>query len=175
MADLSEQFNFTITVQDSERKNLTFKVDGVEYTGTHDFKLGNGDSVSLTDVPVGATITIQEKDATGYLTSAKLGNSYVGEQNQQDGGIFSFTVAEAATATQTMDDDEVGLMLLSLDDDVDTESATAGQKILVINSKDLEVPTGVILDTLPYVLMLIAVGGGVVAFFLRKRHHDDEE
>ena len=74
-----------------------------------------------------------------------------------------------------MDDDEVGLMLLSLDDDVDTESATAGQKILVINSKDLEVPTGVILDTLPYVLMLVAVGGGVVAFFLRKRHHDDEE
>ena len=175
MADLSEQFNFTITVQDSERKNLTFKVDGEEYTGTHDFKLGNGDSVSLTDVPVGATITIQEKDATGYLTSAKLGNSYVGGQNQQDGGIFSFTVAEATTATQTMDDDEIGLMLLSLDDDVDTESATAGQKILVINSKDLEVPTGVILDTLPYVLMLIAVGGGVVAFFLRKRHHDDEE
>lgn len=175
MADLSEQFNFTITVQDSERKNLTFKVDGAEYTGTHNFELSNGGFVSLTDVPVGATITIQEKDAIGYLTSAKLGNSYVGEQNQQDGGIFSFIVAEAATATQTMDDDEVGLMLLSLDDDVDTESATAGQKILVINSKNLEVPTGVILDTLPYVLMLIAVGGGVVAFFLRKRHHDDEE
>lgn len=175
MADLSEQFNFTITVQDSERKNLTFKVDGAEYTGTHNFELSNGGFVSLTDVPVGATITIQEKDAIGYLTSAKLGDTYVGDQNQQNGGTFSFTVAEAATATQTMDDDEVGLMLLSLDDDVDTESATAGQKILVINSKNIEPPTGVILDTLPYVLMLIAVGGGVVAFFLRKRHHDDEE
>ena len=175
MADFDEEFDFTITVQDSEKKDLTFKLDGAECTGKQNFKLKNGESVSLTDVPVGATITIQEKDATGYLTSAKLGNSYVGKQNQQDGGTFSFTVAEAATATQTMDDDEVGLMLLSLDDDVDTESATAGQKILVINSKDLEVPTGVILDTLPYVLMLIAVGGGVVAFFLRKRHHDDEE
>ena len=175
MADFDEEFDFTITVQDSEKKDLTFKLDGAECTGEQNFKLKNGKSVSLTDVPVGAKITIQEKDATGYLTSAKLGNSYVGKQNQQDGGTFSFTVAEAATATQTMDDDEVGLMLLSLDDDVDTESATAGQKILVINSKDLEVPTGVILDTLPYVLMLIAVGGGVVAFFLRKRHHDDEE
>lgn len=175
MADFDEEFDFTITVQDSEKKDLTFKLDGAECTGKQNFKLKNGESVSLTDVPVGATITIQEKDATGYLTSAKLGNSYVGEQNQQDGGRFSFIVAEATTATQTMDDDEVGLMLLSLDDDVDTESATAGQKILVINSKDLEVPTGVILDTLPYVLMLIAVGGGVVAFFLRKRHHDDEE
>ena len=175
MADLSESFNFTITVQDSERNNLTFKVDGTEYTGTHNFELSNGRSVSLTDVPVGATITIQEKDATGYLTSAKLGDTYVGDQNQQNGGIFSFTVTEAMTATQTMDDDEVGLMLLSLDDDVDAESVTSGKTVTVINSKNIEPPTGVILDTLPYVLMLIAVGGGVVAFFLRKRHHDDEE
>lgn len=175
MADLSEEFDFTITVRDDNGTALTFMLNDKQCSGSENFKLTNGRSVNLANVPIGATITIQEKDATGYLTSAKLGNSYVGEQNQQDGGIFSFIVAEAATATQTMDDDEVGLMLLSLDDDVDTESATAGQKILVINSKDLEVPTGVILDTLPYVLMLIAVGGGVVAFFLRKRHHDDEE
>ena len=175
MADLSEEFDFTITVRDDNGIALTFMLNDKQCSGSENFKLTNGRSVNLANVPIGATITIQEKDATGYLTSAKLGNSYVGEQNQQDGGIFSFTVVEAATATQTMDDDEVGLMLLSLDDDVDTESATAGQKILVINSKDLEVPTGVILDTLPYVLMLIAVGGGVVAFFLRKRHHDDEE
>ena len=55
-----------------------------------------------------------------------------------------------------------------------TISATA-QTITFTNTKEIPVNTGVILDTLPYVLMLIAVGGGVVAFFLRRRHHDDEE
>ena len=55
-----------------------------------------------------------------------------------------------------------------------TISATS-QTIAFTNTKEIPVNTGVILDTLPYVLMLIAVGGGVVAFFLRKRHHDDEE
>ncbi len=175
MADLSEEFDFTITVRDDNGTALTFMLNDKQCSGSENFKLTNGRSVNLANVPMGATITIQETGATGYLTSAKLGDTYVGRENQQDGGTFSFTVAKAATATQTMDDDEVGLMLLSLDDDVDTESATAGQKILVINSKNIAPPMGVILDTLPYVLMLIAVGGGVVAFFLRKRHHDDEE
>ncbi len=178
IADLSEKFNFTITVKDSKNNGLTFKLDGAEHTGKYEFELGNDGSVSLTDVPVGATITIQETGATGYSTSAKLGDTYVGTWNQPDGGTFKFTVASTGLATQSLDsadDDEIGLVLLSLDDDVDAESVTTGKTVTVINSKDLEVPTGVILDTFPYILMLAAVGGGAIAFFLRKRHHDDED
>ncbi len=178
MADLSEEFDFTITVRDDNDTALTFMLNDKQCSGSENFKLTNGKSVNLANVPVGATITIQEKGATGYLTSAKLGDTYVGRENQQDGGTFYFTVASTGITTMSLDsadDDEIGLVLLSLDDDVDAESVTSGKTVTVINSKNIEPPTGVILDTLPYVLMLIAVGGGVVAFFLRKRHHDDEE
>lgn len=178
MADLEEHFEFTVSVMDSENNPLSFELDGREYPdGTADFRLSDGDSVKLTDVPVGAIVTITEKNADGYTVNAKLNGATVGEANQKDGGTFTFVVAEA-TDIQSEGEDEVGLMLMSLDDaegNIDPTSATTGTTVLVINSKDLEVPTGVILDTLPYVLMLIAVGGGVVAFFLRKRHHDDEE
>lgn len=170
IGDLSQEFNFKITVKlnDEEAK---FKLDGKECTGSETFTLKNGKYVNLTDVPVNATVTIEEIEADGYTVTADLNGTEVGSK-QTDGGTFSFKVGSAGIATQSLDGADDGLMLLA-----ETEDGTpvGGDKITITNTMDIEPPTGVILDTLPYILMLAAVGGGAIAFFLRKRHHDDED
>ena len=47
--------------------------------------------------------------------------------------------------------------------------------ITVTNEKDAPVDNGVLLDTLPYILILVVVVGGGVLLFLRKRKNDDDE
>ena len=47
--------------------------------------------------------------------------------------------------------------------------------ITVTNEKDAQVDNGVLLDTLPYILILVVVVGGGVLLFLRKRKNDDDE
>lgn len=47
--------------------------------------------------------------------------------------------------------------------------------IVVQNEKEGEIDNGVLLDTLPYILILVVVVGGGVLLFLRKRKNDDDE
>ena len=46
--------------------------------------------------------------------------------------------------------------------------------ITVINDKDGPVDNGVLLDTLPYLIILGIAAAGAVALLLHKRKHDDE-
>ena len=55
-----------------------------------------------------------------------------------------------------------------------TINATA-QTIQVLNQNEAEPDMGVLLDTLPYILILVVVVGGGVLLFLRKRKNDDDE
>ena len=48
-------------------------------------------------------------------------------------------------------------------------------QIEVINEREGEIDNGVLLDTLPYILILVVVVGGGVLLFLRKRKNDDDE
>ena len=174
LGDLTRKFNFTITVRDRNNADASFVLNNEIKSGTASFELGNNESISLTKVPVGATVTIAETDADDYTVTATLGGT---EINPEGTNTFKFTVTQAEASGTTSDDaSEQALMLASYDEDLEVDPTATGTEVVITNYKNLdEVPTGVILDTLPYVLMLIAVGGGVVAFFLRKRHHDDEE
>lgn len=174
LGDLTRKFNFTITVRDINNADASFVLNNETKSGTASFELGNNESISLTKVPVGATVTIAETDADDYTVTATLGGTGI---NPEGTNTFKFTVTQAEASGTTSDDaSEQALMLASYDEDLEVDPTATGTEVVITNYKNLdEVPTGVILDTLPYVLMLIAVGGGVVAFFLRKRHHDDEE
>ena len=174
LGDLTRKFNFTITVKDKNGIDASFVLNNDTKSGTASFELGNNESISLTKVPVGATVTIAETDADDYTVTATLGGT---EINPEGTNTFKFTVTQAEASGTTSDDvGEQALMLASYDEDLEVDPTATGTEVVITNYKNLdEIPTGVILDTLPYVLMLIAVGGGVVAFFLRKRHHDDEE
>ena len=56
-----------------------------------------------------------------------------------------------------------------------TGGEVSSTTIVVENKKEGEIDNGVLLDTLPYILILVVVVGGGVLLFLRKRKNDDDE
>ena len=126
-----------------------------------EFTLANGETGTLNNlmVQVGDVITITEYDASDYDTTAQIyysnsSNGLLGANGQE------FTGENEKTTTITITDDMIDL------DEIN---------ITVTNEKDAQVDNGVLLDTLPYILILVVVVGGGVLLFLRKRKNDDDE
>lgn len=161
MADLDETFTFQMSIAgDYDADKITYKKGETTgnlnrlalSSGGYEFTLKNNESIVFSGIPAGANVTVTETGAEDYKTTVVIDDTPTAE-----------VVALAA---------ETG----SVNNKTGTVTIDANAKTIAFtNEKEIPVNTGVILDTLPYVLMLIAVGGGVVAFFLRKRHHDDEE
>ena len=127
---------------------------------SQEFTLAHGETGTLNNlmVQVGDVITITEYDASDYDTTAQIyysnsSNGLLGANGQE------FTGENEKTTTITITDDMIDL------DEIN---------ITVINEKDAQVDNGVLLDTLPYILILGVVVGGAVLLFVRKRKHDDE-
>ena len=156
-------------------RTITKKVEGlfgdrskqfrIVVTGPNDFRqeftLAHGESGTLNNlmVQVGDVITITEYDASDYDTTAQIyysnsSNGLLGANGQ------AFTDGNEKTTTITITDDMIDL------DEIN---------ITVTNEKDAQVDNGVLLDTLPYILILVVVVGGGVLLFLRKRKNDDDE
>ena len=108
-------------------------------------------------VQVGDVITITEYDASDYDTTAQI---YYGSSGLLGANGQEFTGENEKTTTITITDDMIDL------DEIN---------ITVTNEKDAPVDNGVLLDTLPYILILVVVAGGGVLLFLRKRKNDDDE
>ena len=128
---------------------------------SQEFTLAHGETGTLNNlmVQVGDVITITEYDASDYDTTAQIyysnsSNGLLGANGQE------FTGENEKTTTITITDDMIDL------DEIN---------ITVINEKDAQVDNGVLLDTLPYILILVVVVGGGVLLFLRKRKNDDDE
>ena len=156
MADLEEKFTFQMSIAgDYDADKITYKKGTTEgklsELTDNKFTLGNGERIVFSGIPKDAVVTVTEIGAEDYKTTVDVSNTP--------------TEAVALAAETGSGDTKSGTVTIS----------AIAQTIAFTNEKEIPVNTGVILDTLPYVLMLIAVGGGVVAFFLRKRHHDDEE
>ena len=147
------------------------------------FTLKHGETVTLENVPIGATITVtEETPGAHYKVSA---NGHDGEQSGSGPVTFTY-VAVANTPTTTANDTgEAALMLLSMEEDTavdadgDAVAYEAGtrvgnNKIIVTNHCGLLPDTGVLLDTLPYIVILAVVAGGVALLMLRKRRKEDD-
>ena len=146
----SMDVNITKTVTglfgDRER-NFTFAV-----TGTNgNFELSNGENT----IDKGITI---KAEAGNALTITESGVAEYGEKH-----IYPMK-EDAASDTKTID------ILVNINMIVDDLV-----QIEVINNRDAPVDNGVLLDTLPYILILVVVVGGGVLLFLRKRKNDDDE
>lgn len=124
-----------------------------------EFTLAHGKTGTLSDlmVQVGDVITITEYDASDYDTTAQI---YYGSS-----GLLG------ANGQAFIDGNEKITMITITDDMIDLDEIN----ITVINEKDAPVDNGVLLDTLPYILILVVVVGGGVLLFLRKRKNDDDE
>ena len=102
-----------------------------------------------TSIEIGEETTFYLKDGdTITIENLPYGVSYT----------VTETEAEGYTTTQT--------------DDTGTISAAA-QTADFINNKTGEIDTGVVLDTLPYVLVLAVVGAAVIAMIAKKRNAED--
>ena len=144
--DRSKQFTIVVTGPNNFRQEFT---------------LAHGETGTLNNlmVQVGDVITITEYDASDYDTTAQIyysnsSNGLLGANGQE------FTGENEKTTTITITDDMIDL------DEIN---------ITVTNEKDAQVDNGVLLDTLPYILILVVVVGGGVLLFLRKRKNDDDE
>ena len=177
-------FNVSITQNGAACTGVTAK-KGDQMVSLTDFTLKHNETVTLENVPIGATIKVTEVtpgehytvSATGYENSGLNGGSDV---------TFTYKVAAANTNTATVSDTgEVELMLLSMDEgtavDTDavaladaTDKMVTNNAIMVTNHCGLLPDTGVLLDTLPYIVILAVVAGGVALLMLRKRRKEDD-
>ena len=177
-------FNVSITKKDGSdcSEGVTAKRDNGETVDLkNNFPLKHNETVTLENVPIGATITVTEVTPGEHYTVSATGHS--GEQNGGNNVIFTY-VAAANTATAS-DADEADLMLLSMDEDTavdadgdavayDVGAKVKNNQIIVTNHCGLLPDTGVLLDTLPYIVILAVVAGGGILLMLRKRRKEDD-
>ena len=146
----TKEFAFSVKLE-----NADCSVEGI---GPTSFKLMHGQQVELKNIPINTTITITESNANDYKTSATGHNGYVSGSNAR---TFTYKVEE-----------EGGKAVLKSEGA--NAAKVANNAITVENDFDGTPDTGVLLDTLPYLILLaVAVAGGVLVV-VRKRKHRDE-
>ena len=115
----------------------------LDATGQYTFQLGNGENMKFTGLPVGTTITVTEAAKANYKGSAVV-------------TLNGVETSKAATKYN----------------EAITASGKLGQKknIVDVTNRFNNVPTtGIIMNTLPYVLMIALCGAALTAFVVFKR------
>ena len=146
-----------------QTKAFTFTVADKNGTQVDSFTLTSGESQEIAEfkVQAGDTVTITEDGAEDYETKAQI---YY--KNSTTDGILS-TEKQEFTTSGTSKSITIAITAEMLDlDEIE---------IVVTNHREGEIDNGVLLDTLPYILILVVVVGGGVLLFLRKRKNDDDE
>ena len=155
LGDHEKQFSFKLsfnqTIDAEKLAKITWtKSDGTNGTladQTYTFTLAHGQNIVFHGIPAGVTATVAEEECENYTTKYKIHDT---------GAILNWDAAtEDRSASVTID-------------------ATA-KTIQFLNHNEAEPDMGVLLDTLPYILILVVVVGGGVLLFLRKRKNDDDE
>lgn len=142
MGDKNKPFRFTVSVVNGNT-NLPFKIDETQYTGSTKITLSDNQTRKLTQVPVGATVTITEDDYSGsrYTTSCTIdGSASAGDR-----------IATISNIQQLNND--------------------TAHEVIFTNNKEAIPDTGLNLGTTPYILALgiVALGAGLLLFGRRKR------
>lgn len=142
-----------------QTKEFTFTVTNKKEIQVGNFTLTSGGSYVIDNflVQAGDTVTITEAGAEDYETTAQIYGPGRIELLKQT--LETSTTGKSTTITITND------MIKELNE----------IEIVVTNHRDGEIDNGVLLDTLPYILILVVVVGGGVLLFLRKRKNDDDE
>lgn len=163
MGDQDKVFNVdvTFTAANTLSSAITYTDDNSSATIAHDdenwatnpgagtksitktITLKHDETVTFQNLPAGVTYTVKEKD---YTT--------------EEGGNY-----DAAKYTK---DNTVANAIVKPDGETDTMQKTA-QNVLVVNNKGINVDTGVLLDSLPYILMLAFAVIGLAVFFVKRR------
>lgn len=152
MGDTHKEFAFSIAGLDGKGVTL-------ENGDLSNFTLTHNGSVTLKNVPMDTVFAVVETLGTesGYETKA------TGHDTDATRTFYYKLVLE---------DGEQKLM--ACDADGSNEKEQDGLAITVTNHCGLLPDTGVLLDTLPYIVILAVVAGGVALLMLRKRRKEDD-
>lgn len=174
-------FNVSITQNGTACTGVTAKKGDQTVSDLTNFTLKHNETVTLENVPIGATITVNESTPGEHYTVYSTGYN----DGQNGSGEVTFKYVAVANTAAASDTDEADLMLLSMEEDTavdadgDPVAYAAGTKvtnnqIIVTNHCGLLPDTGVLLDTLPYIVILAVVAGGVALLMLRKHRKEDD-
>lgn len=146
LGDTNKAFTFTITKDGKPVNNIT--EDNIEVSdGAQWLNDGNG-KFTLKD---GATITFKNLPSGEYKV---VEDDYKGEKYETSYVVDSGTPENRREASVTI--------------------GTDAKQIDFTNHRTLEPDLGVLLDTLPYIVILAVVAGGVALLMLRKRRKEDD-
>lgn len=174
-------FNVSITQNNAACTGVTAKKGDQTVSDLTNFTLKHNETVTLENVPIGATITVKESAPGEHYTVYSTGYN----DGQNGSGEVTFKYVAVANTAAASDADEADLMLLSMEDgtavDTDavaladaTDKTVPNNAITVTNHCTLFPDTGVLLDTLPYIVILAVVAGGVALLMLRKHRKEDD-
>lgn len=150
LGDTNKAFTFTITKADGTPVNIT--IANIEISEADRAKvewLDNG-KFTLKD---GASITFKNLPSDEYKI---VEEDYSGEKYETSWQIGTDGVVHEKNTTATV---TIG---------------TTEQTVHFTNHRTLEPDLGVLLDTLPYIVILAVVAGGVALLMLRKRRKEDD-
>ena len=161
LGDHNGEFSFTVSFAEGiDTANIQATKSGAStaVNNWRSFTLKDGETITFTGVPIGAVMTVTEIAPGKHYTVEATGQSD-GKSGEDDASFTYKIVAADAAATDTT-----------------TDAVTvANNAITITNDAKLTPDAGVILDTLPYIVILAVVVGGGVMLFLRKRRKDDED
>ena len=168
LGDTNKEFEFSATVT-NDGENITGQIDAVDENGSNvnlsNFKLKHNQKITLKDVPVGATVTVTEIAPGAHYKVTATG--YTGEQDGGDNVSFTYITVKSADAVETASETGTETAMAVM-------TAVEADDIVVTNHATLKPDTGVLLDTLPYIVILAVVAGGVALLMLRKHRKEDD-
>ena len=161
--DKTKQFTFKI--ESADVSNVVTVKKNNEVVDANSFTLGDGETVKVSGIPANTIITVTETlNDAGYSTTA---SGFEQSAQTTEERTFRYMFVQEGEKFVLKPVDATGSVIY----DYEVNSNT----IVVENEKEGEIDNGVLLDTLPYILILVVVVGGGVLLFLRKRKNDDDE
>lgn len=133
-----------ITYLDGEETKVISAADLEDGMQSVTISLKHNETVTFQNIPYGVTYSVKEQDYTQ------------GEPNSADG---------YDTPTYTLNGTPNGQEEAGVEDVIDAKS----DKIVITNNKGAEVDTGIVLEGMPYGLILMVVAAGAAALISRKR------
>lgn len=165
LGDTHKEFTFKVTGDELKADTKILGADGKELNyGSPTFGMKHGDTATVTNVPYNAVFCVYEDKvgATAYETSATgQTTTQSGDNNRK----FYYKIILVNGNPMLQPCEENGAAIGSPLDTLE---------IVVTNHATLKPDTGVLLDTLPYIVILAVVAGGVALLMLRKHRKEDD-
>ena len=141
---------FTFQILDASGNPVTLTTGNYEFSNTNGALLNDGTDGKFT-LKDGASITFKNLPSGEYKI---VEEDYTGEKYETSYVVDSGTSTDGQEATVTI--------------------GTDAKQINFTNHRTLEPDLGVLLDTLPYLVILAVVAGGVALLMLRKHRKEDD-